>query len=190
MKTLLDNKAFVVILGFALVGLLGFFDDISGYDLGFFVFYFIPISLVAWKADRVWALVLAAVSAIVWGYVDFLSGHHYSSTVYYFWNAGIRLISFVILAVFVDMVQVLLRRQQKLNADLSKTLADLKQLKGFLPICASCKKIRNDNGYWEQIEKYISSHSEAEFTHSICPECAKRLYGSIEEMTSKRSGKT
>jgi hypothetical protein len=176
MKALFDNKALMLTIGFALVGLFGFLDYLTGIDLNFFVFYFIPVIMAAWKIDRSSAIALSILSAIVWGCVDFLSGHHYSSTVYYFWNAGIRLISFIVPAIFVDMVRVLLRQQQKLNTDLNKSLTDIKQLKGFLPICASCKKIRNDKGYWEQIEKYISNHSEAEFTHGICPECAKRLY--------------
>jgi hypothetical protein len=49
-------------------------------------------------------------------------------------------------------------------------------LRGLLPICSSCKKIRNDQGYWEQIEVYIRDHSEADFSHGICPECAQKLY--------------
>lgn len=66
--------------------------------------------------------------------------------------------------------------QEKLVAQLQEALASVKQLSGMLPICASCKKIRNDQGYWEQIEAYIRDHSEAEFTHSICPECFEKLY--------------
>ena len=60
--------------------------------------------------------------------------------------------------------------------ELHKALDEVKTLSGFLPICASCKKIRDDKGYWNQIEAYISEHSEAEFSHGICPECAKNLY--------------
>jgi hypothetical protein len=59
---------------------------------------------------------------------------------------------------------------------LQKSLSKIKTLSGLLPICASCKKIRDDKGYWNQIESYISDHSEAEFSHGICPECAKKLY--------------
>ena len=66
--------------------------------------------------------------------------------------------------------------RERLVAQLQEALANVKQLGGLLPICASCKKIRNDHGYWEQIEAYIRDHSEAEFTHSICPDCAKKLY--------------
>lgn len=57
-----------------------------------------------------------------------------------------------------------------------KAYEEVKILRGFLPICASCKKIRDDEGYWNQIEVYIRDHSEAEFSHSICPDCARKLY--------------
>ncbi len=66
--------------------------------------------------------------------------------------------------------------KENLINKLQETLSQVKQLSGFLPICASCKKIRDDKGYWNQIESYIKEHSEAEFSHGICPDCAKRLY--------------
>jgi len=60
-------------------------------------------------------------------------------------------------------------------------LKDVKTMKGFIPICASCKKVRNDEGYWDQIEKYIRDRSDAEFTHSICPDCKKKLYSEFSQ---------
>jgi len=66
--------------------------------------------------------------------------------------------------------------KEALIRELQKALAEIKTLSGFLPICANCKKIRDDKGYWQQIEQYISAHSEAKFSHSICQECAKILY--------------
>jgi len=67
------------------------------------------------------------------------------------------------------------------NIQLEKALAEVKALSGMLPICASCKKIRDDQGYWRQIEEYIMLHSEAEFSHGICPECAERIYPGFTE---------
>jgi PAS domain S-box-containing protein len=64
--------------------------------------------------------------------------------------------------------------------DLTEALKRVKTLSGLLPICAACKKIRNDEGYWEQVETYIKSRSNAEFTHGICPECVKELYPEYE----------
>jgi PAS domain S-box-containing protein len=66
--------------------------------------------------------------------------------------------------------------RDKLIQDLQEALANVKSLSGLLPICASCKKIRDDKGYWSQVESYISQHSEATFTHGICPDCIKKLY--------------
>jgi hypothetical protein len=64
----------------------------------------------------------------------------------------------------------------KLVVELQEALAKVKALSGLLPICASCKKIRDDKGYWTQVEVYIKDHSEADFSHSICPDCAAKLY--------------
>jgi len=66
--------------------------------------------------------------------------------------------------------------KSKLIIELQEALQRVKTLGGLLPICASCKKIRDDQGYWNQIEAYIEQHSEAEFTHGICPQCARKLY--------------
>ena len=57
---------------------------------------------------------------------------------------------------------------------LEDALARVKQLQGLLPICSYCKKIRDDQNYWQQVENYISEHSEAQFSHSICPDCYER----------------
>jgi PAS domain S-box-containing protein len=65
--------------------------------------------------------------------------------------------------------------------DLQDALADVKSLSGLLPICSSCKKIRDDKGYWSQVESYIQKHSEATFTHGICPDCIKKLYPDLAE---------
>ena len=68
------------------------------------------------------------------------------------------------------------QERERLIAELQKALAEVKTLSGFLPICSSCKKIRDDQGYWNQIEQYIKEHSDAEFSHSLCPDCATKLY--------------
>ena len=62
--------------------------------------------------------------------------------------------------------------------ELQKAMSEVQALRGIIPICANCKSIRDDQGYWMQVETYVSEHSEAEFTHGICPECKKKLYGS------------
>ena len=77
--------------------------------------------------------------------------------------------------------EIEMRRQAEAERDkvieeLRKAISEVKTLRGFLPICCICKNIRDDQGYWNQIESYIRDHSEAEFTHGLCPECAKKHY--------------
>jgi CheY-like chemotaxis protein len=73
-------------------------------------------------------------------------------------------------------LSILQRQMAKKNAALQKALDEIKTLRGIIPICASCKKIRNDDGYWQQLELYIKDHSDAEFSHGICDECVRKLY--------------
>ncbi len=75
----------------------------------------------------------------------------------------------------------LIKQKEKLVNELQSALAKVKTLSGLLPICSSCKKIRDDTGYWNQIESYIRARSEAEFTHSICPNCSKTLYPGLRK---------
>lgn len=76
--------------------------------------------------------------------------------------------------------------REKLITKLQDALSKVKTLSGMLPICSFCKKIRNDSGYWFQIEAYISEHSEAEFSHGLCPECEKRQYEELEKLKKQR----
>ncbi len=70
--------------------------------------------------------------------------------------------------------------KEKLIVDLKGVLKEVKKLSGLIPICSSCKKIRDDRGYWNQLEVFIQKHSEAEFSHGVCPDCAKKLYPDFE----------
>lgn len=65
------------------------------------------------------------------------------------------------------------------NENLQRALAEVKVLRGLIPICASCKKIRNDGGFWQQLEEYLGEHSEAEFSHGLCQPCIKKLYPGV-----------
>lgn len=77
------------------------------------------------------------------------------------------------------------KRLAEKNAELTKALQEVKELHGLLPICSNCKKIRNDQGYWDHVEVYIHEHSKADFSHGICPDCLKELYPQVYEMQQK-----
>ena len=76
--------------------------------------------------------------------------------------------------------------RERLNIKLQDALDRIKVLSGLIPICAGCKKIRDDKGYWNQIETFIRDHSEAHFSHGICPECARKEYPDLFDDTARR----
>ncbi len=78
------------------------------------------------------------------------------------------------------------KEQQELILKLQEALAEIRTLKGFIPICASCKKVRDDEGYWNQLEAYISKHTDAVFSHGLCPECAEKYREELKELSKKR----
>lgn len=90
--------------------------------------------------------------------------------------------------VFHDITQWKISETERENLvhRLQTTMAEVKTLSGLLPICASCKKIRNDQGYWQNVEEYVHQHSEAEFSHGICPDCLAKLYPEQYERIKKK----
>jgi len=80
-----------------------------------------------------------------------------------------------------DERERLTREKDALIVELKEALASIKELRGLLPICSHCKKIRDDKGYWNQLESYLRAHHDVEFSHSICPECAETLYRDLDD---------
>ncbi len=101
------------------------------------------------------------------------------------WFRSLAIMSAVLLLVLLYFIRVhrikvrnrhLEQAVAERTSELQQALAEVKTLAGMLPICASCKRIRDDEGYWQQVEVYIKEHSQADFSHSICPECTRELY--------------
>jgi hypothetical protein len=86
-------------------------------------------------------------------------------------------------------VQERTRALQETNKKLTESLANVRTLSGLLPICAGCKKIRDDKGYWNQIELYVRDHTNAEFTHGLCPACIKKYYPEYSEENGDKKEK-
>jgi DNA-binding response OmpR family regulator len=83
-----------------------------------------------------------------------------------------------------DLIQTQLDEIKRKNDELEKHLAEIDVLRGLVPICASCKNVRDDTGYWHSIEQYLTEHSDAKLTHSICPTCTETLYPGLLDKTS------
>ena len=159
-----------------ILGVIGWFDYVTGYDLHVFAFYFLPVWLIGWHVGLRSGMYMALLAAGTWFAADYASNHPYASPGIAGWNALMELGANIVVAGIASVVRTQLRAHEKLNNELFETMAQIKRLEGLLPICAACKQIRNERGEWELMEKYITSHSEAQFSHSVCPECARQLY--------------
>ncbi len=78
------------------------------------------------------------------------------------------------------MIEMRFELNEKVE-ELSQALAEVRTLKGIVPICANCKSVRDDQGYWNRVETYLNEHTEADFTHAVCPDCMKRLYPQFKD---------
>jgi signal transduction histidine kinase len=124
---LFSQKANAIAAGLILLLALAYLDLVTGYDLGFFVFYFIPISMIAWYAGRPLAIAISLFAAIAWLLIDKFSGHPYSNLSFPYWNAFVRWTSFVILAIAISEIKTMLEKEKRLKLELSQALHKIKQ---------------------------------------------------------------
>ncbi len=162
----------------AFVALVAVIDYAAGYEMDVFVFYFLPVAVAAWNGSPFLAYAAAVLCAFSWLAMDSLSGHVYAQPANMWWNAGLRMLSFLIIAYDVARIRAHLDREHQATRH---AMRELHALCGLLPICASCKKIRDDHGYWRQLEQFIETHSDARFTHGLCKACAEKVLKEYEE---------
>lgn len=94
---------------------------------------------------------------------------------------------FLLLILAIGLIVFASRRwmeERRYAAELRRALADVDTLTGLIPICASCKRIRSEQDYWEAVEQYVASRSRAEFTHALCPDCAARMWAEYEQASA------
>ena len=120
-------------------------------------------------------LMLAALSAATWLTGDPLTGSPFTAGWIGSWNAGIRLASFAAMALATARLRALGEGERELTRHLRQSLAEVRTLSGLPPICARCKKIRDDQGYWQRIADYLSHHTDATFTHGLRRSCADHM---------------
>ncbi len=105
---------------------------------------------------------------------------HFYET-YWFYGLLFLFICGVAFGIYRLRVWQFLEREKELSVRIQEALASIRTLSGLIPICSNCKKIRGDKGYWEHLEKYIQTHSDAKFSHGLCPECMKNLYPEFDK---------
>ncbi len=157
------------------LGVVGGLDHFSGVEIVVNFLYLIPVFVVSWRLGRGPGIVMSSCCAVVCSWMDWIGRPGLSSWVA-MWNVAGDFGVFALFAVAVTRISKDLNEQRRLNAELQAAMSQVKTLTGLLPICAWCKKIRDQSGNWRRFEEYLSSHAEVDFTHSICPECREKFH--------------
>ncbi len=163
-----------IIASLVTVAIVGAADWVTGNEVSFFVFYFVPVSIAAWFIGIEFAIIITLVSALTWFAVDLSLGHVYTAHFIAVWNTTVRLVALTIIGSSVSRIRRLLNREKQLVSELMVSLAEIKLLESFLSVCCECKKIRNDNGEWQPMERYIGERTGTMFSHGYCPECLQK----------------
>ncbi len=161
------------------VGIVALVDWLTGYELSFLVFYFLPVAVGAWGLGLGAAVALAVLSALAGFAADVLAGRVYASHFYAVWDTLVRLVAFLAIGGAIARIRHLLEGERAAADALRRSLSEIKVLEGFLPICAQCKKIQTQAGEWQPLEVYLGNHSNARFSHGYCPACVKQLYADM-----------
>lgn len=142
-----------------------FIDFITGPVIDFPITYILPVGLTAWYSRYGWGVLYGIILPLIRCYFVTIWAEPWTLT-HITINAAIQI---VVLAIFALLIAKISERKEALEQE-------VKILEGILPVCAFCKKIRDDDG-WHSMESYITKHTEAMFSHGFCPECGEKHYG-------------
>lgn len=155
-------KRFQPVVWLLLTGAILLLNFAAGATVFLTVLVFFPVALASWFNGRAWGVALAVLAPLVrlgFHFVWKSSATLGEATL----NAGVALVTFSTFAILIDLV--------------ARQRAEIRVLKGIVPTCAWCRKVQDGEGCWHQMEAYISERSDAQFSHGICPECAKENFG-------------
>jgi hypothetical protein len=153
----------------ALLGLLGWLDYLTGYELGFFVFYSAPVGIAAWKLGRWPAVGMSLLASLAWALADSYGGAKYSSRFALYWNNGIHVVSFIINAVAIAGIKTELDRRHQLNTELDAVREALRAVAGQLPACPVCGQLHNRAPHTEEVMRV--SPPPPELAAALCTAC-------------------
>jgi hypothetical protein len=166
------------LLSWAVLALLVLVADyLTGPFIQLPILFLGPVTLAAWYSGRGWGMAMAVILPLI--RISFSSFWAVPWTMLEATVNGI--IQIIALSAFAFLVDQAAQRKA--------LSAEVKMLRGILPICSFCKNIRNDGSAWEPLEKYISEHSDAEFSHGLCPECAREHYPEFFDRKSQHPGR-
>lgn len=148
-------------------------------QLSFGTLYFFPVAWATWAGGLRWGLTAAVAASVAWGIGNYATSQVYDRVGLRMWTLANDLITYGFMAWLVHRFRCVLESQQAATRDLQKALSEVKTLEGLFPVCAWCRRVRDDKGYWTGIEDYLTHQKGALVSHGICPDCMKQARAEI-----------
>jgi K+-sensing histidine kinase KdpD len=174
-----------IAIGILFASAVGFLDYRTGFKFRTVILYLLPIAYVTWFIGKKTGVVFSTLLLLTIPCANMLSGKNYYNFPFELWNMAMYFALFITMTILLSKLRSTLQQRASLTMQLQNALNAIEELSGILPICANCKKIRDDQGYWHDVDVYISRHTKVEFTHGICAECANKLYPSLFDKIGK-----
>ena len=165
----------------AIMAMVAYFDLTTGWQWKLTSFYLGPIIWIAWNRKMREGISMALLATVLWYLVDLRIGNPVHSGFIKGWNFVNRLVGYTIAAWAVGAFRDSYRAQSATIGRLNAALDEVQELKGLLPVCAWCRKIRADDGRWQVMEEFLGTHTKASASHGICPDCAAKMMKDAED---------
>ena len=174
--TVRKNHRLPILSGcFVLLGVFGWLDYLTGYELGFFVFYSVPIGIAAWYVGRWPAVGVALGATVTWLLADYYGGVKYSAPWLYYWNGAIHFAAFNINAVTIAMIKSDLDKRHALAVELESARESLRAVAARMPACPGCGQRREDAKSHTPAEVVILAREHPELANALCPDCRANI---------------
>lgn len=156
---------------------LGYLDYISGFKFSLFPLYLIPIIIISWNENIGIVILSSIMASIIITIKDVHSTFELNRDVYLYWDISVKVLILLLISYTIWRIRSLMFEKDQLNIRLQHSLTEIQELREMIPICAWCHSVRNDEGFYEKIETYLSKVTGSQLTHGICPTCTEKYYG-------------
>ncbi len=182
-----SGQAKLIVASLLSLALVSYIDWLTGYECLFFVFYFVPVALCAWRLGRTATVFMAGLAGVSWVVIDWFSQHSYSHEWVRYWNGFTCFMAFAILGIIMHGWQRSLQKQRRSSEELARALdeasranEEIRKLQDQMQVvCAWTKRIRID-GAWIPIDEFLTRRLRVHFTHGISPEAYEDLKKSLQ----------
>ena len=181
------NARFGVPIAISFIFLIGYLDYASGFKFNLFPLYLLPIAIISWNGNVAVTVFSSIVASVIITVKDRHNAIAYNMGIYFYWDTLIKVLMILLLSYSFWKIRRLMIEKDTLNAQLQQSLAEIRELREMIPICAWCHSVRNDKGFYEKIETYLGKVTGSKLTHGICPACTEKYYGHFDKQSGGKS---